>query len=117
MIIGFWGCGNLSESEALLSRVFNKASNDKELQRVSYKIEDCFFCLAGWITNQSFINGEEIVKNKDFCQVSLSAAGISELVDAAIKFENKRLILSRDRIGRVPLYWFRQGEIIWFSLI
>ena len=115
MIIGFWGCGNLSESEALLSRVFSKASNDKELERVSYKIEDCFFSLAGWISSKTSINGEEIVKNKDFFQVSLSAAGIPELADAAIKFENKRLILSRDRIGRVPLYWFRQGEIIWFA--
>ncbi|MEM6753694.1 MAG: asparagine synthetase B family protein [Cyanobacteria bacterium P01_C01_bin.38] len=115
MIIGYWGCGNSSESEALLNKVFNKASDKKKLQRVSYAQENCFFCLARWITNQSFIDGEEIVKNQDFCQVSLSAAGIPELADAVIKFENKRLILSRDRIGRVPLYWFRQGQIIWFA--
>lgn len=115
MIIGCWGNGNLSESEALLSRVFKKASNEKELQRVSYQIEERFFSLARWIANQSFVNGEEIVKNQDFCQVLLSAAGIPELVDAAIKFENKRLILSRNCFGRVPLYWFRQGEIIWFA--
>ncbi len=115
MIIGCWGCGNLSESEALLSRVFSKASYGKELQRISYEYGEIFFSLARWIANQTSINGEVIVKNKDFCQVSLSAAGIPELVDAAIKFENKCLVLSRDKIGRVPLYWFRQGKIIWFA--
>ncbi|WP_414619026.1 asparagine synthetase B family protein [Calothrix sp. CCY 0018] len=115
MIIGCWGCGNLSESEALLNKVFSKASDDKGLQKVSYENDDCFFYAAGWIANKTSINDEEIVKKKDICQVSLSAAGIPELPDAAIKFENKRLILSRDRIGRVPLYWFQQGQIIWFA--
>lgn len=115
MIIGCWGCGNFSESEALLNKVFSKASDDKGLERVNYENDDCFFSLAGWIANKTSINDEEIVKKKDFCQVSLSAAGIPEFPDAAIKFENQRLILSRDRIGRVPLYWFQQKQIIWFA--
>ena len=115
MIIGCWGCGNFSESEALLNKVFDKASDQNGLQKINYENDDCFGVLAGWIGKKTSINGEGIVKNKDFCQVSLSAAGILELADATIKFENKRLILSRDRIGRVPLYWFRQGQIIWFA--
>ena len=115
MIIGCWGCGNFSESEALLNKVFNKASDENGLPKINYENDDCFFYAAGWIANKTSINDEEIVKNKDFCQVSLSAAGIPELPDAAIKFENKRLILSRDRIGRVPLYWFQQQQIIWFA--
>ncbi len=114
-IVGYWGCGNLSESEALLNKVFSKASDEKGLQKINYVNDDCFGVLAGWIANKTSINGEGIVKNKDYCQVSLSAAGIPELANATIKFENKRLILSRDRIGRVPLYWFRQGQIIWFA--
>ncbi len=114
-IVGYWGCGNLSESEALLNRVFSKASDKKGLQKINYENDDCFGVLAGWIAKKTSINGEGIVKNKNFCQVSLSAAGIPELADATIKFENKRLILSRDRIGRVPLYWFRQEQIIWFA--
>lgn len=115
MIIGYWGCGNLSESEALLSKVFSKASDRKGLQKINYENDDCFGVLAGWIANKTSINGEVIVKNQDFCQVSLAAAGIPELADATIKFENKRLILSRDCFGRVPLYWFRQQQIIWFA--
>ncbi|MGB3759273.1 MAG: asparagine synthetase B family protein [Rivularia sp. (in: cyanobacteria)] len=114
-IVGYWGCGNLSESEALLSRVFSKTSDEKGLQKINYENDDCFGVLAGWIANKTSINGEGIVKKKDFCQVSLSAAGIPELADAIIKFENKRLILSRDCFGRVPLYWFRQQQIIWFA--
>ncbi len=114
-IVGYWGCGNLSESEALLNKVFSEASDEKGLQKINYENDDCFRVLAGWIANKTSINGEVIVKNQDFCQVSLSAAGIPELADAVIKFENKRLILSRDKIGRVPLYWFRQGQIIWFA--
>ncbi|MGB3641520.1 MAG: asparagine synthetase B family protein [Rivularia sp. (in: cyanobacteria)] len=115
MIIGCWGCGNFSESEALLNKVFDKASDQKGLQKINYENNDCFFSLAGWIANKTSIDGEGIVKKKDFCQVSLSAAGIPELADATIKFENKRLILSRDCFGRVPLYWFGQGQIIWFA--
>ncbi len=76
-ILGYWGCGNLSELEALLSQVLLKASVEKGLQKVSYQKNDCFGALAGWgFTNNPSINSEGIVKNKDFCQVSLSAAGI-----------------------------------------
>ncbi|MEM9926709.1 MAG: asparagine synthetase B family protein [Cyanobacteria bacterium P01_D01_bin.50] len=115
-ILGYWGYGNLSELEALLSKVLSKTSVEKGQQQFKYQNHNCVGALARWsFTNNPSITGEGIVKKKDFCQVSLSAAGIRELSDAEIKFENKRFILSRDRIGRVPLYWFRQQEIIWFA--
>ncbi len=114
-ILGYWGCGNLSESE-ILSQVFSQASVNKGLQQISYQNNDCVGTIVRWnFTNNPSTDGEGIVNKKDFCQVSLSAAGIPELADAAIKFENKRLILSRDCFGRVPLYWFRQQQIIWFA--
>ncbi|MEA5598613.1 asparagine synthetase B family protein [Rivularia sp. UHCC 0363] len=114
-IVGYWGCGNLSESETLLSKVFSKASIGS-LQKFSYQFNDCVAEVTGWnFTDNPSINDEDIVKKNNFCQVLLSAAGIYELPDAAIKFESERLILSRDRIGRVPLYWFRQQQIIWFA--
>ncbi len=114
-ILGYWGCGNLSESE-ILSKVFSQASVNKELQQISYQNNDCVGTIFRYnFTNNTSINGEGIVNQKDFCQVSVSAAGIPELPDARIKFENKRLILSRDCFGRVPLYWFRQQQIIWFA--
>ncbi len=115
-ILGYWGCGNLSELEALLFKVFSKASVEKGLQEVSYQNNNCIAVLVGWnFTHNPSIFGEEIVKKKDFCQVALSAAGIPEFPDVTIKFVNQRLILSRDCFGRIPLYWFRQGQIIWFA--
>ena len=81
-IVGYWGNGNISELKTLLSRVFSQASVEKELQQVSYQKNDCFGALARWsFTNNSSISNEGIFKKTDFCQVSLSAAGISEHVD------------------------------------
>lgn len=116
-ILGYWGCGNLSELETLFGKVLSQASVGKSLQQVSYQNNNCVAALAGWnfTNNFSIINSKNILKKKDFCQVSLSAAGIDELPDAVIKFENERLILSRDCFGRVPLYWFRQEQVIWFA--
>ena len=115
-ILGYWGCGNLSELETLLGKVLNQASVAKGLQQFSYQNNHCVAVLAGWnFRNNPSTNDENILKKKDFCQVSLSAAGIYELPDAVVKFENERLILSRDCFGRVPLYWFRQEQVIWFA--
>lgn len=106
-VLGCWGCGSLSELEALFNKMLSKASNEKGLQKFSYENNDCFGVLAGCnFTNNSFINSEEF---------SVSAAGILELPDAVIKFENQRLILSRDCFGRIPLYWYRQQQVIWFA--
>ena len=107
MILGCWGCGNLSELEALFNQVLSKVSNKKGLQKVSYENNGCFGILAGYnFTNSSSINREEVL---------ISAAGIPELPDAVVKFVDKRLILSRDCFGRVPLYWYRQQQVIWFA--
>ena len=107
MILGCWGCGNFSELEALFNQVLSKASNKKGLQKVSYENNGCFGILAGCnFTNSSSINREEVL---------ISAAGIPELPDAVVKFVDKRLILSRDCFGRVPLYWYRQQQVIWFA--
>lgn len=115
-IIGYWGCGHLSELKTLFKKVLSKASVEKGLQQFSYENNDCFAALAGWsFTNNLSISRDAIVSQKDFFQVSLSAAGIPELSDAVIKFENGRLILSRDCFGRVPLYWFSQQHVIWFA--
>ncbi|MEO0844618.1 MAG: asparagine synthase, partial [Cyanobacteria bacterium J06643_5] len=83
MIVGYWGCGNLSELESLFNQVLDNASEGKELQKVSYENKNCFGVLAGcnFISNPS-INKEEVL---------VSAAGIPDLADAAIKFENQRL--------------------------
>ncbi len=115
-IVGYWGCGNLAELEAMLHEVFSKASVEKRLESLRYQNNDCFGALTGWgFTNNPATTNDVFINQKDFCQVLLSAAGIPELPDAAIKFVNQRLILSRDRIGRVPLYWFRQEQVIWFA--
>ncbi|MEO0934774.1 MAG: asparagine synthase-related protein, partial [Cyanobacteria bacterium J06641_2] len=107
MIVGYWGCGNLSELESLFNQVLDNASEGKELQKVSYENKNCFGVLAGcnFISNPS-INKEEVL---------VSAAGIPGLPDAVIKFKNQRLILSRDCFGRVPLYWYGQQQVIWFA--
>lgn len=115
-ILGCWGCGDLSELETLFAKVLSKASVAKGLQQFSHQNNNYVATFAGWnFTNNLSINGKNIIKKKDFCQISLSAAGISELSDAVITFENDRLILSRDCFGRIPLYWFRQQQVIWFA--
>ncbi|MDY6898526.1 MAG: asparagine synthetase B family protein, partial [Cyanobacteriota bacterium] len=87
--------------------MLSNASQEKGLQKFSYQNDGCFGVLAGCdFTNNSSINSEEI---------SVSAAGIPELADAVIKFVDKRLILSRDCFGRVPLYWYRKQQVIWFA--
>ncbi|MBE9216976.1 asparagine synthase [Plectonema cf. radiosum LEGE 06105] len=115
-ILGCWGCGDLSELETLFAKVLTKASVVQGLQQFSYQNNHCVATFAGWnFTNNPSINNKEVVRKKDFCQASLSAAGIYELPDAVIRFENERLILNRDCFGRVPLYWFRQEQVIWFA--
>ncbi|BAY84973.1 asparagine synthase [Calothrix parasitica NIES-267] len=87
--------------------MLSNASEEKKLQKVCYENNSCFGIFAGCnFTNSSSVSSEEI---------SVSAAGIPELKDAVIKFENQRLILSRDCFGRVPLYWYRQEDVIWFA--
>ncbi len=46
---------------------------------------------------------------------SISASGFSDSMDAWVKLENNQLILGREPFGRVPLYWGRIEQIIWFA--
>ncbi|MEM6401215.1 MAG: asparagine synthetase B family protein [Cyanobacteria bacterium P01_D01_bin.116] len=106
-ILGCWGCEHLFDKDALFDRVLNNAFDKKEFKKVDYQYLDCFGVLVGCnFTSNSSINSEEF---------SVSAAGILELPDAIIKFVDKRLILSRDCFGRVPLYWYGQQQVVWFA--
>ncbi len=45
----------------------------------------------------------------------LSAGGLPQLETWVALDRHHRLIWSRDPLGRVPLYWFRQKTTVWFS--
>ncbi|WP_199248101.1 asparagine synthetase B [[Phormidium] sp. ETS-05] len=46
---------------------------------------------------------------------TLSASGLPEAKDAWVEVREDTLILGREPFGRVPLYWTREGNVIWFA--
>jgi asparagine synthase (glutamine-hydrolysing) len=55
-----------------------------------------------------------IKQNKNII-AAISASGLVDRPDAWVRIEGDRLILGREPFGRVPLYWAKVEEIIWFS--
>ena len=46
---------------------------------------------------------------------AISASGFVNRPDAWVRIEGDRLILGREPFGRVPLYWAKVEDIIWFA--
>ncbi len=102
--LGYWGYGNQQELEAKLKIICPK-SIPKNSRNDSHHID-----LIWNVINVSTSN------NPDGKIASLSASGLHQFSDAWVSLtENQGLILGREPFGRVPLFWMKQGEVIWFS--
>ena len=94
--VGYWGKGDRAALENLLTKV---SSYDN--MRVRKKTDSCIWGIGGSKVFESGTIG------------TISAGGLGN--DAWVKVEENCLILGREPFGRVPLYWTKQKQIIWFA--
>jgi len=94
--VGYWGKGDRAELENLLTKVESYGNRRVKNQRDS--------CIWG-------ISGSKVSKSGTIA--TISAGGLGD--DAWVKVEKECLILGREPFGRVPLYWTKQGQVIWFA--
>lgn len=101
--VGYWGYGNRQELEVLLEKISPKFHHQRfPEQNDRYPI---------W--NVVHLSSSNKIDEKI---ASLSASGLSHYADVWVNLEgNYRLILGREPFGRVPLYWLKLNEVIWFS--
>jgi len=117
--VGYWGYGNPENLENLLSKILNSApanwGTGKRLTIAYNQTSEADNCLWGIGRLSSNTSLSDIVIDGNF-MVAASASGLPDSADAWVKVvENKHLILGREPFGRVPLYWTKIGEIIWFA--
>lgn len=129
--LGFWGYGKQSELEELLTRVFEEISSQISLQNLriynteqtEYDLISDVFDLSNSAKPELYSKARNDEIGNSFSGCGISASGLftykqydgSTLPDAWVKIEENRLILGREPFGRVPLFWTKIGEIIWFS--
>ncbi len=103
--IGYWGYGFSLELNNIIAKVTGK-KNTKVLN----------FNQGETVCGVSYIGAEKLeITRGDSLIASLSASGFYDSIDAWVKVENNQLILGREPFGRVPLYWVRIEQIIWFA--
>lgn len=103
--IGYWGYGFPLGLNTILFRI----TGDKNTKVFNFNGEK-------FIAGISYIGAEKAPLTRGQTLIaSLSASGISNTIDAWIKLENNQLILGREPFGRVPLYWAKIENVIWFA--
>lgn len=103
--LGYWGYGLPLELNSIIAKV----TRDKNTKFLDFN-QGKTFC------GISYIGGENLpITRGDSLIASLSASGFSDSMDAWVKVKNNQLILGREAFGRVPLYWVRIEQIIWFA--
>ena len=103
--LGYWGYGLPLELNSIIAKV----TRDKNTKFLDFN-QGKTFC------GISYIGGENLpITRGDSLIASLSASGFSDSMDAWVKVKNNQLILGREPFGRVPLYWGRIEQIIWFA--
>jgi asparagine synthase (glutamine-hydrolysing) len=105
--VGYWGYGNPQKLEQLLTKLFSGIT----AKHFSQLTADCFWGVGYLGLDESDI---DIVTGKGML-AALSAAGLHRAPDAWVKVQGECLILGREPLGRIPLYWTQLGEVIWFA--
>jgi asparagine synthase (glutamine-hydrolysing) len=101
--VGYWGYGNRQELEVLLEKIFPQFHHKRFPEQNDRHP----------IWNVVHLSSSNKIDEKI---ASLSASGLSHSADVWVSLEgNYRLILGREPFGRVPLYWLKLNEVIWFS--
>jgi len=109
--VGYWGYGSQSELVGLLDKVIHPYQYTKwqynDLLNIAY-IYNLFDSQPCNLQPDNLHSDEYIA--------SIAASGIKDSPDIWVKiWEDDNLILGREAFGRVPLYWTRQKEVIWFA--
>ena len=103
--LGYWGYGLSLELNSIIAKV-TRNKNTKLLN----------FHQGETVCGVSYIGAEKLqITRGDSLIASIYASGFSDSIDAWVKVKNNQLILGREPVGRVPLYWGRIEQIIWFA--
>jgi asparagine synthase (glutamine-hydrolysing) len=142
--MGYWGYGNCQELTGLLNQVINGISESGLMHpksetgflrqylftkptifrrnpvslRKSYEYQKMNTNYVGRVDKYPIFKIWSILAHEEleFSRgLSISAAGVSGCRDAWVNFPDHRLILGRESFGRIPLYWCKLGEVIWFA--
>ncbi|MDV3000063.1 MAG: Asparagine synthetase [glutamine-hydrolyzing] 1 [Chroococcopsis gigantea SAG 12.99] len=98
--IGYWGITSLAELETFTS--ITTASKTRSIVQQQETWGIIYSGISEIPAHQGII-------------AALSAAGIDNQLDCWVKIQNNCLILGREPFGRVPLYWTRLKQTIWFA--
>ncbi len=123
--LGYWGYDSQQKLNNLLSnfisRYLQKLSQD-DIYRFSNRQEQDNFNLVwnvayiGDSANSVADSQAESRNQKLITIAAISASGIPNHLDSWVNIlEDGSLVLGREAFGRVPLYWTRKEEVIWFA--
>lgn len=110
-IIGYWGSGASEELDAVLVQRLNTTHNS--FQHLNRNRDGTSG--AHVFSLHYFGQHVRIESDDDRVVVSLAASGLATDTDALIEAGSHGLRLRRDPFGRVPLFWLRCDEVVWFS--
>jgi asparagine synthase (glutamine-hydrolysing) len=110
--VGYWGYGQQTELAKLLMQSIRSRSGSQALQQVASP--DTQLAWGWWVLCVASAP-TSIPSQLETLHLALSASGLPNTQDAWVHLHPTRLILGREGFGRMPLYWFQQGNVIWFA--
>jgi asparagine synthase (glutamine-hydrolysing) len=111
---GYYGYAKDADLTILFNRIL---SNKNIVHKLGFQYGD-YVANVVYISqvNQELKNFIIYPENEDEKIIaSLSASGFHDQPDAWVKVKNNSLILGREPFGKVPLYWLKQEDVIWFA--
>jgi len=104
--LGYWGYGSSRELNALLNR---SARLDTQTASLNEHLDTL-------VWNVAFVGSATGGGKTSTPQGVIAEFSVSGLTrDAWVMSEDDTLILGREPFGKAPLYWCRQGQVIWFA--
>ncbi len=117
-VIGYWGWGEWESLDSRLSQIGEAEFASRPSQRLSLQPAQPDFPLlaAASVIVGSFVPDLcSVTATDDALHFRLSASGLAHDADAQIEIQPQGLRLTRDPFGRLPLYWARVADAIWFA--
>ena len=113
---GYWALNQCPKTQELFNLISAHESHNYQFQSAHEnqpneleKSRSISFKIAYF--GETFISTEA----HKFKIISFAASGIKNTSDAWIKLDGNHLILGRDSLGRVPIYWTEINQVIWFT--
>lgn len=108
--VGYWGYSNPDLAELFVQSV-RSCFGDRTRQVASAASDQA----CSWRVLLTAPIPTAVPLHLNAVHLALSASGLPDSQDAWVHLYSHRFTLGREVFGRVPLYWFQQGEIIWFA--